>query len=244
MVKALYQKIIGKIVGKEHRMPIKFHNLGKAESLYSLQNKLVGIDDDMCDKPLESEAMSSIKCIVTAEEVMARKLYCSEMGIFLTAKLIGTSNHVLKSYEKSDGLKRRIIWLPMYNNLEKLNLEEKFFTNLYLTEESIEYWIYLAIEGYKRLYANRKFSCCKAIEEFNEQYFIDNDNTQEFIINLTYSSINNHSVSEIKKKYKMFCEDNDYIPLNGKYLSETIYSHFKLKEKVTTVNGINGRYYK
>ena len=48
-----------------------------------------------------------------------RQLYKQSEDVELTCTLIFTSNHILKSFEKGESYKRRVVWLPMYSKPTK-----------------------------------------------------------------------------------------------------------------------------
>lgn len=241
--KGVLVNIMQQIIGSNNYSTTPFHTFEKSTDLYNLNGKLVNFDDDMVDTPITQRVIAAIKSISTADEVMIRKLYSQGASARLITTLIGTSNHLVKSYEKSDAFKRRIMWMPMYNDLSVYKANSLFFKNLYQTEEAINYWLRLIIEAYDRLYENSDFTKSDMVENFNEKYFIENDNTVEFARSLSIDDFINTPVADIKREYKAFCELNDYKPLSIRNLDETLENEFSLIKKNVRRNGYAGWHY-
>lgn len=122
--------------------------------------------------------MKILKNISTCDYIATRELYKSAENMYFTGSLIFTSNHILKSWEKGESYKRRVMWLPMYSKVKK---KDPLFITKLTTEEALEYWIKLIVEGYFRLYENGKFTESERVEKFNEEYHRENNPALEFV---------------------------------------------------------------
>ena len=60
----------------------------------------------------------------------------------------------------------------MFNKVDK---PDPYFITKMTAKPALEYWIRLIVEGYKRLYQNRKWTVCKVVEDYNNQYHEDNN---------------------------------------------------------------------
>lgn len=225
--------ILTKILGDDNVSTQSFHKLGNERNKTAIYGKLANIDDDMLDKPIDQTIMKEIKNITTGDYTNIRYLYKESVDVRLTANLIGTSNHIIKSFEKSDSYQRRVVWLPMF---KKLTYPHSFFDRLFRTEESIAYWLRLVIEAYERLYRNLRFTEPAIIKEFNENYHAENDNTIEYLEGLTLYDFLNVELSTVKREYEDWCEIQGYTPLNIRVLQEKLEERFNLTKARRRIN--------
>ena len=150
----------------------------------------------------------------------------------MTVSLIFTSNHILKSWEKGESYKRRVLWLPMYSKPKRK--DPRFITKL-TTQKALEYWLRLIIEGYKRLYENGDFTNCSIVADFNRQYHEENNGAEIYVKDLTKEDIIGKTNQEIYLEFEQWCEEND-LTASKKMLREAIYNIHRLKIKVVRKN--------
>jgi len=139
--------------------------------------KLANLGDDIEPAAINDTELKILKNISTADTITTRHLYSESISATFTAKLYFTTNADIKSFEKGYAYKRRIVWLPMFNKVEK---PDPNFISKITTRPALEYWIRLIVEGYKRLYTNIDWTRCKAVEEYNEEYHEENDICRQF----------------------------------------------------------------
>jgi putative DNA primase/helicase len=126
-------------------------------------------------------------------------MYAESKSTTFTIKLYFTTNSDISSFEKGYAYKRRVVWLPMFNKVEKP--DPRFISKL-TTQESLEYWIRLIVDGYKRLYHNLDWTHCKAVEEYNDQYHENNNVCLRFATDLDPDAeIIGKTVSEMKEAF-------------------------------------------
>jgi len=106
----------------------------------SFKGKLANLGDDIQDQAITDKDMKVLKNITTCDYISAREMYKNAESMYFTGSLIFTSNHLIKSFEKGKSYKRRVMWLPMYTEVDEDNKDPLFITKL-TTPESIEYWI-------------------------------------------------------------------------------------------------------
>lgn len=224
---------------------VSLHDFSKEQYLYSLNGKLVNFDDDMKNKGLDDNMLKIIKNIVTGDTVEIRKLYKQSEASTLTNNLICSSNHILKSFEKSTSFKRRILWLPMNNSLKKFESVDGWFDNLFRTEQAIDYWTRLTIEAYKRVYKNEKFSESEVVKEFNEQYHYENNEMYLFLEDYNVDLLLNKPVKELYDEYLEWFENNsdNEKPLSKRQLGITVDEMFNLKSNQKKIKGKNTKVY-
>ena len=186
--------------------------------------KLANLGDDIEAEAINNDQLKILKNISTADAVTTRHLYReAEMAVF-TAKLYFTTNSDIRSFEKGYAYKRRIVWLPMFNKIE--TPDPTFITRM-TTQNALEYWIRLIVEGYKRLYANRKWTKCEVVSEYNSRYHESNNPCYLFAKDLNPDiEILDKTVSEMKELFfKWDTEDNKW---NAKLFKEAVWDLYKI----------------
>lgn len=220
-------EITKSIIGDDNCSFVNLHDLSKEQYLYTLKGKLINFDDDMKNKGLNDDMLKMVKNIVTGDKIEIRKLREQTEQIALTANLIGTSNHILKSFEKSDSFKRRIMWIPLE---KKLQFEHDFYNRLFRTKESIDYWTLLVVKAYERLYENGRFTKVREVIEFNENYHYENNELYLFLEGYIKEDLEGKPPKELYEEYKVWWEDNsdNDKPFGKKQLGITVKEMFNM----------------
>lgn len=134
--------------------------------------KLANLGDDIEPEAIDNKELKILKNISTADTVSTRRLYAQSESATFTIKLYFTTNSDIASFEKGYAYRRRIVWLPMFNKVEKP--DPNFITKI-TTDAALKYWIRLIVDGYFRLYRDQAWVKCKLVDEYNDQYH-DNNN--------------------------------------------------------------------
>ena len=194
--------------------------------------KLANLGDDIEAEAINNDQLKVIKNISTADTVSTRHLYAeSETNVF-TVKLYFTTNSDIRSFEKGYAYRRRVVWLPMFNKVEKP--DPKFITKI-TTPEALEYWISLIVEGYKRLYKNIAWTECEAVTEYNEKYHQANDICFQYAKDLDPEEIRGSTMKEMKENfYEWDTEGRKFSP---KRFKEAVWDLYKMGIGVSKVSG-------
>lgn len=161
--------------------------------------KLANLGDDIEPTAINDDQLKVLKNISTADTVETRHMYSESIPTTFTIKLYFTTNSDIKSFEKGYAYKRRIVWLPMFNKVEK---PDPYFITKVTSKEALEYWISLIVEGYERLYKNGRWTECKVVNEYNEQYHENNNQSLQFARDLDPDTeIVGRSVTEMREEF-------------------------------------------
>lgn len=224
--KGTFLKIISRLLGKENCSLVSSQQIADEKYNNNLKGKLANLGDDVPNKPLNDSVVKILKNISSCDEIALRNLFNDAHNYRLTATLIFTSNHILKSWEKDYAFKRRIIWIPMYYKPEKVDPN---FLSKITTKEALEYWLYLAIQGYNRLYANEKFSESEIINKFNREYHKENNNIEVYLEFKTIDDFINQKPKEVYEEYQAWCEDEGLEALSKSSLDSNVKSKYTLE---------------
>ena len=230
-------QIIKTILGSKNVTGMSISELSDERYLPSFKGKLANLGDDIQDQAIDDKNMKVLKNISTCDFISTRELYKGAEDMYFTGSLIFTSNHMLKSWEKGESYKRRVVWLPMYTKVKKK--DPKFITNL-TTEKALKYWIKLIVEGYKRLYENSGFTHSQIVEDFNKSYHEENNPALSYLQDYDGEHFSNTPVNDIYEEYEAWCKDNA-VNYNRNMIRNTIIEKFEMKVKVVLINGKSTR---
>lgn len=226
-------QIIKTILGAKNVSAMSISELSDERYLPSFKGKLANLGDDVQDQAINDKDMKALKNLSTADLISTRELYKGAEDMYFTGTLIFTSNHILKSWEKGESYKRRVLWLPMYTKVKKK--DPKFISNL-TSEEALKYWVKLMVDGYFRLYENSEFTFSQIVYDYNENYHKNNNPALEFIMDYDKKSIEGRPIREVYDQYQKWCEDNA-VTYNENMVRNTIEEEFGLVSKTKRVNG-------
>lgn len=167
--------------------------------------KLANLGDDIEPETIDNNQLKILKNISTADTVSTRRLYSESESATFTAKLYFTTNSDIKSFEKGYAYKRRIVWLPMFNKVEK---PDPNFISKATTQKALEYWIRLIVEGYKRLYHNQRWTESDIVLKYNDQYHEDNNVSLQFAKDLEPDEIVGKTVNDLKEMFYEWSTDD------------------------------------
>ncbi|MDU2131064.1 MAG: phage/plasmid primase, P4 family [Finegoldia magna] len=233
-------EIITEILGRDNVCFLSIKDLADDRYSSSIRGKLANLGDDLQDQSINDKDMKILKNISTCDSFTTRRLYKDPEKIKPTTTLIFTSNHLIKSFEKGKSYRRRVMWLPMYSKVEKV---DPYFISKLTTDKALEYWIFLFIKGYKRLYSNRNFTSSMSVNNFNENYHKENNPAFLYIEDKTIDDFLHKPVNEVNWDYEVWCNRNDY-SCNKNFLREALSEKWGLTNLgLKRINGIPTRVY-
>lgn len=200
--------IIRKILDDDNCSSLDLFDLKDDKKITSTVGKLANLGDDVsAKKAMDDETTKRLKNITSADSIEFRPLYSNPKKAIIAPTLIFTTNKIIKTWEKGNSIKRRIIWCPM---LYKPKTKDPKFISKLTTPEALEYWIRLLVEAYQRLYVNKKYTESKTINEFTELYHSNNDPLENFVEELNVmEDIIGKTLNEFKDLYLSYIDDPD-----------------------------------
>ena len=192
---------------------------------------------------MDDETTKRLKNITSADSIEFRPLYSHPRKAIIAPTLIFTTNKIIKTWEKGNSIKRRIIWCPM---LYKPKTKDPKFISKLTTPEALEYWIKLIVDAYVRLYKNKQYTESKTINDFTESYHSENDPLEEFVSELNvFEDIIDKTLEDFRDLYLTFIDDDDYKKFPRNRLKEAILIKYpELEYKKIRVKGNSQNKYK
>ena len=226
-------QIMKKIYNAKNCTNLSIKQLTDDRYKVTMIGKLANLGDDIEAEAIDNDQLKVLKNISTADTVATRHMYAESESTTFTTKLYFTTNSDISSFEKGYAYKRRIVWLPMFNKVEKP--DPRFISKL-TTKEALEYWIRLIVEGYKRLYRNMEWTGCKAVEDYNSRYHENNNVCARFAKDLDPDTmLIGKTVSEMRNAfYDWDTEDNKF---RSKLFKEAVWDIYKIGLGKSKVSG-------
>lgn len=231
-------KLISMFLGAENVSNVSIHEFEDGRRTTIMIGKLANLGDDIEDQAINAPVMKTIKNMATADTVNIRKLYKESESTIISATGVYTSNHILRSFEKGESFKRRVVWLPLSKSLEGKSTQ--FHKDL-RSEEALDYLTALAIQSLNKLYETEKFSESKTIYEFNKAYHEANNTAVAYLKELNYFDILGFTLKEVYQDYMRWCWDNSLADMPIQQVSQEIKRMFDVDLKGFKVN-VNGEY--
>lgn len=212
-------QIMKKIYGPENCTSLSIKELTDDRYQVTMIGKLANLGDDIQPEPINHAQMKILKNVSTADTISTRRLYKESFNATFTAKMYFTTNADIRTFEKGYAYKRRVTWLPMFNKIEK---PDPMFISKMTTKEALEYWMKLLVEAYIRLYRNGHLTKCALVDEFNEQYHIENNYMAVFLQTVDIGrDIIDRTGPQVRELYETY-NDDDSKHYNPKMLEEAL----------------------
>lgn len=228
--------IIRNILGDINCTSMSIKQLTDPRYASTLIGKLANLGDDIEAEAINTEQMKILKNISTADDISIRKLYKEAENGTTTATMYFTTNSDNKSYEKGYAYQRRVIWMPMFTKVEKVDPN---FISKITTQEALEYWLKLIVDGYIDLYSNG-WHYCQIIEDFNNEYHESNNVMKLFLKDYNVESdIVGRTINEIKTLFQEW-NDDETQKYSSKLLKDAL-NEYGIIIKVVKRNGKSQR---
>lgn len=224
--------VMKELIGKENISSVDLKELNDRFKTFQLEGKLVNIGDDISNEYIPDN--STFKKLVTGETVNVERKGADPFDFNNYSKLIFSANDMPRINDLSDGLKRRIIFIPFNAKFSKKDPDyDPFIIDKLLSQESLEYLLKLALEGLDRILYNRAFTTPKAVEDTWEDYEKRNNPVVGFI---DEGKIENETTQDVYLQYQAFCVAGGLKPLSKVTFTREICKH-GYKTKQIRLNG-------
>lgn len=230
--------VIRTILNSKNCTGLSIKNMTDERYFVTMNGKLCNLGDDIQNSPINDEQVKLLKNISTCDYVAIRNLFKQSHEVELTTSLIFASNHILKSFEKGDSIKRRILWCPIYS---KPKVKDKKFISNITSRPALEYWMRLLVEGYFRLYQNEEFTHSDIVAEFNDNYHTENNTVLQYLEDYDKDYFINRRSPEAYEEYEIFSLENGLSVQSRKLFVETINEKFGLSLGVKKINNKTAR---
>lgn len=213
--KSTLLKVIKQIVGDENIASVALNELNDRFKTFQLEGKLVNIGDDISSEYIQDNSV--FKKLVTGETVNVERKGKDPFDFENYSKLIFSCNDIPRINDLSDGLKRRIIFIPFNAKFTKSDDNfDPFIVDKLLAAESIEYMLKLALDGLDRILYNQSFTKVKVVDDTWVEYEKTNNPVVGFIDD---AKVENELTNDVYLQYQAYCVSSGL-----KHLSKSVFT--------------------
>ncbi len=196
------------LLGPQNVTHVPLDALGGEFRLYDMQGKLANIASDM--KRMDKWEEGRLKELTSGEAIQVNRKFKSPVTMVPTARLIFACNELPQISDRSEGIWRRIIAMPLNVQFASAQMDRQRAARLREELPGIFNW---AIEGAKRLYAQNAFTRCSVCEQCAGEHRQHSDPFLQFVDEEVVQGPEQKVVaSTLYKAYVEFCQNNGRKP--------------------------------
>jgi putative DNA primase/helicase len=180
----------------------------------SLHGKLANVFDDLQDTPLKHTGM--FKMLTGGSRVEAEKKFMHPFSFTNYAKLLFSTNKVLKAHDDTDAFFRRWVLITFPNKFEGDNCDEGILEKL-TNEEELSGLLNVALRALRRILERGKFSHSPTTDEIREDWIKKADPIASFVTDTLVPDAGSHIGKKVLYGlYTAYCRENK-LPSVGQY---------------------------
>lgn len=236
--KSTYLKMIQTVLGDENISALDLRKIGDRFSTVMIYQKLANIGDDISGEYIPDT--SDFRKVVTGDKIAAEQKGQPKFDFYPYCKLIFSSNNIPRLGKGRDfsAIKRRLLIILFNAKFSPKDPDYVPYIIDRLTEQNaMEYFIVLAVEGLKRVLANKAFSTNATGEKELSIYesivnpmvgFLEEHDASDFV---------NQSSVEVYRQYELYCGDNKFTAMGQRMFIKQLCEAMNLKSTQKRVNG-------
>ncbi|RDW15958.1 phage/plasmid primase, P4 family [Oceanobacillus chungangensis] len=217
---------ISALLGEENITALSLSDLSERFNTGMLNGKLANIGDDIPYTSIRDT--SSFKKLATGNTIKGE--FKGETPFYFRsfAKLIFATNKIPRVYDNSQGLKDRLVIIPLNARIRNSKKQDPFFENKITTEEAKSYLLNVGLAALNGLLLRGKFVKPKAVQRMLNEFEITNNPVTEWLHEYYEDGKDIHylPVASVYGDYEHFCLQNNYkYPLSKKALAVELSQH-------------------
>lgn len=230
--------MIKTMLGFQNVSALDVQELGDRFNTAMLFNKLANIGDDIPDDFMRGRQISTFKKIVTGNRIKAEQKGQDPFEFEPYVKLLFSANTIPRTKDTTGAVMRRLIIIPFKAKFSSEDKDYDPFIKYKLCEpQAIEYLIKIAIEGLRRVIANKGFTQAKSVKQELKNYELENNPILSFIVEYGKNWFIAREVKEAYITYRAFCENNGFVPVSNISFGKQIRQRLKMESKLRTIDG-------
>jgi len=227
--KSVYFAVLEALLGNENVSHVSLEDFGGNFDLQSTLGKLANISAD-CDD-MENVAEGSLKRFASGDAMDIKRKFKESVNASPTARLIIGTNNLPRFADKSEGIKRRILYIPFRRSVPESERETgidkhaEWSGRLVGEMPGVLNW---AIEGLRRLRHNGRFSNSRVCDEAMAEYERDLNPTLIFFEEcIQVSSIEKIAKGKLYDVYVAWCIKNGCVKVGSRKFGKEVFRKFK-----------------
>lgn len=224
--------VIG-LLGETNVSSLSLKELNHNFKLSEITSKMANIGDDISDEYLTDSSI--FKKLVTGEEITVDKKNEQPYKIRNYAKMIFAANNLPSTYDKSNGMIRRLAIIPFNAVIKKTDPDyDPFIIDKLTTDNAKSYLLKLGVEGIRRVFENNKFTEPQEVIDMINEYSKENNNVLQFLDNI---EVANKESTVVYDDYKYWCAENGVMNYKIRKFNAEIRSHTNLDLMIEKIGG-------
>jgi len=218
------------MLGSENVSSLSLESFNETFALSTTIGKAANIAGDV--GKIEGGEEAILKRYTGGEALQIRRMYLPPLTIRPTAKLMMAWNERPRFHDKSDGLWRRLILVPLNQTVPAGKRIKGMDRPSFWESEAPGIFLW-ALIGLERLNRQGDFSKCAASVEAIEEYKADsNPVVQFFADHLTESESGNIESGQLYTFYQHWCECEGYKPMSNRTFGKEVRKVFPKCDRV------------
>jgi len=209
------------MIGEGNVSSLSLKELNHNFKISEITSKMANIGDDISDEYLQDSSI--FKKLVTGDEIVVDKKNEQPYKVRNYAKLIFAANSLPATYDKTNGMIRRLSIVPFSAKFSKKDPDyDPFIIDKLTTENAKSYLLNLAIKGIQRVFENNGFTEPGCVRTLLDDYEKENNNALRSLENL---EINNRDSDEVYNDYKYWCLDSGCAAYSKSKFNQEVRAH-------------------
>lgn len=236
--KSTYLTMVQTMLGDDNTSSLDLRKISDRFSTVMLYQKLANIGDDISGEYIPDTA--DFRKVVTGDKIAAEQKGQPKFDFKPYCKLIFSSNNIPRLGKGRDftAIKRRLIIIPFNAKFSKDDPDfVPYIIDELKAQTAIEYFIVLAIEGLKRVLANKAFTVNVIGEEELSTYESIVDPMTGFLQDHEKGDFINQSSNDVYRMYELYCADNKLTAMGQRMFIKQLCNKLNLKSRQQRVNG-------
>ena len=231
--KSSFLDMVIALLGDSNVSSLSLKELNHNFKLSEITSKMANIGDDISDEYLTDSSI--FKKLVTGEEITVDKKNEQPYKIRNYAKMIFAANNLPATYDKSNGMMRRLAIIPFNAVIKKTDKDyDPFIVDKLTTENAKSYLLKLAVDGIRRVFENNKFTEPQEVIDMIDEYSKENNNVLQFLDNI---DIKDKESQVVYNDYKYWCVENGVMNYKIRKFNAEIRSHTNLDLTIEKIGG-------
>ena len=213
--KSTFTEVLSKMYGEENIGPYSLSSLCGTKDSCSfnradLKNYILNYSTEMGGKDCDPNL---VKKTISREPIEARKAYGDPFILRNYCPVMFNVNE-MPPMENTSALRRRINIIPFLNPIPVDQMDVGYADKI--VEKELSGVFNWALDGLKRLMANKRFTVSRLSEVTAKRLWVENDNVLAFLDTETYIPFSEkYKLSvDLYQEYKEFCKENNYRQLS------------------------------
>ena len=207
--KSTFINMLEVLLGEQNYSSLGLNFLGARFHTAELFGKLANLGNDISDTYIEDTA--TFKQVVTGDTIETERKGKDPFSFKPYCTLVFSANDIPRTKDRTGAVLRRLVIIPFNATFSKDDPDfNPHIREDLKSQECIQYFIRLSIEGLKRVIANKAFTDSKAVQKQKDEYEKENNPVLAFIDDVGEDSIINEPRTSVYHRYGVFCNENGY----------------------------------